>query len=482
MGNQVKSLPPSILAPWAITEEGLRLVIATAESKLAKSPEALLASKELEGASTAINRDGVAVIPVNGPLVRTGGIMSFLFGDSSYETIKNDFSVALNDSSIKAITFDFDTPGGESFGCGELAAFIKASRGRKPIIGYISGMCCSAGFWIASACDRLVADPSSMIGSIGVRTMMVDYSAHDAAVGVKPYDIVSSQSPYKVADAADEGDRLRARDTMTAIASVFVSAVADGRNVSEETVLKDFGKGDVFIGQAAIDAGLIDELGDLESLIASLQSTAVSGKPNKRGKFMAAKKSEPIVASMKSVQCDGCDRDMDDDDETYCLACHGGASAEATFGREVVALVGGANAKQAIGLITALKAKAEESDKLRAELEVIKGESAKAELSAMIDAAMIDGRVTKAKREEIESLAAKHGVEATKAYLSLMTPAPVAAKEVEADPKVDKKETVTVATGDFAKILAATGLTAEQYAEHQKKYRAITTGQSKEEN
>jgi hypothetical protein len=109
-----------------------------------------------------------------------------------------------------------------------------------------------------------------MLGSIGVVLGVEDSRARDERNGVKRLEIVSAASPYKRVDptSAEGQSRLQAR--VDALADVFLAKVARNRDTDVETVAREFGQGDVFLGQAAVDAGLADRVGDYESLIAEL--------------------------------------------------------------------------------------------------------------------------------------------------------------------------------------------------------------------
>src|SRR5678809_521246 len=168
-------LPKTLLSPWAITQTGLELVISIASRSEFFSEvreQALLAQdgKPLANARSVVNRDGVALIPVNGPLFRHATLMTNVSGASSYETILKDFQAACESPDVEAIVLDIDSPGGEVHGAGELSTAIYQARGQKPIVAYVGGQGASAAYWIASAADKVVADPSAVLGSIGVRT------------------------------------------------------------------------------------------------------------------------------------------------------------------------------------------------------------------------------------------------------------------------------------------------------------------------
>ena len=136
------NLPAPLLTPWAITEEGLKLVVAVAsrDSFFAEVRQKALQAREgtpLENTRKATQRGSVAVIPVSGPLFRHAGLMTELSGATSYEDLRKDLQAAIDNPDISAILFDIDSPGGEVTGCGELSKAIYESP--KRTIAYASG-------------------------------------------------------------------------------------------------------------------------------------------------------------------------------------------------------------------------------------------------------------------------------------------------------------------------------------------------------
>jgi ClpP class serine protease len=483
------------MQPLAVAESWLKQA---AEIARTSSPEALLAydGKPKEGTSHVQLRGDVAIVGISGPLFTKDSIWSWFFGGSSYQALRHDLESAFTDPNVKSLILNFDSPGGEVFGCDELAEALFAMRGKKKIIGYAGGQCDSGAYWLASQCDEIVAAATAELGSIGVRTMMVDDSARDAAAGIKEYHIVAAQSPLKVADASVAADRGRVQAEMTAFAQVFIAAVARGRGVSPARVMAKFGQGDVFVGQDAVDRGLADRIGSLEGVIAELSAASASAstaKAKKKGKPMADKtptatEAGKAQASMKDSKCSKCDRDMDDDDDLYCAACMGpdkDASA-------IHALLGVGDAKSAIGAIVALKEKAGAVDALKAELATLKADAQKTEITTLIDTAVRDGRVKPAKRASVESLAAEHGVKALTALLDNLTPS--AAPAVPASDEEARKNALAHAstaagaestagmTADQIKILKTVGLSPDKFAQAKAEYRAIVNPADEENN
>lgn len=266
-------------AHWAILPESLQQMMEIAARSLDEPITTIeqLESKIGKPISDSGNmtlRDGVATIPVSGPLFRYANLFTMISGATSYETLATDLQQALDNSQVRAIILSIDSPGGEVNGNAELSQMVYAARGVKPIVAYISHMGASAAYWLASSASEVVVDPTSIVGSIGTVISISDKSASDAARGVKTIEIVSSQSPKKrMAPTSSEG-QAALQTIVDDIAGVFVDAVARNRGVSVDTVLSDFGQGGVLVGAAAVEQGLADRLGSYEQL----QSELASGK------------------------------------------------------------------------------------------------------------------------------------------------------------------------------------------------------------
>lgn len=154
---------------WAITPEMMGTMADIArESRKTCDAIAREMGKDMKDANAASIRDGVAVIKVSGPLFRYANLMTRICGATSYELLAQDFNKAVQNPNIKGILLDIDSPGGEVNGCSELSDMIYQARGTKPIIAYASGACCSGAYWIASACDKILAADTAILGSIGV--------------------------------------------------------------------------------------------------------------------------------------------------------------------------------------------------------------------------------------------------------------------------------------------------------------------------
>lgn len=264
--------------PWAITEAALDQILEIA-ARENLDPEAVAAKlgRPLKNTQTTEERDGVAIIPMCGPIFPKANLLTEISGATSIQVLATDFTAAINNPAIRGIAIECDTPGGAVSGVNEFSQMIYDARGTKPIIAYVGNQCSSAGYWIACACDEVVIEDTAMIGSIGTVMGMKDTAERDAKSGVKHHEFISSQSPLKRAGPGTDAGRNHIQGMVDSLADVFISVVARNRGVSVDTVLADFGQGGELVGAAAVDAGMADRLGSFEGVIAELSQGGGSG-------------------------------------------------------------------------------------------------------------------------------------------------------------------------------------------------------------
>jgi ClpP class serine protease len=255
---------------WAMETHALEGLLAIAAREHETTPEALEAyrAKSVAQADQMRVRDGVAIISANGPMFKRANLMTAMSGATSYEIMRRDLQLAV-DQKLKGAILNLDTPGGEASGAGELAAYIASLRGKFPVVAYVNGMACSAGFWVAAPCAEIVIDAQAVLGSIGVQWAM---RSRDEPKGVTTHTFISSQSPLKNPDPGSKDGAAHFQSVVDAMAQVFVEAVATYRGRDIETVLSNFGKGGILVGVEAVNAGLADRLGNFEGVLAELSA------------------------------------------------------------------------------------------------------------------------------------------------------------------------------------------------------------------
>jgi len=190
-----------------------------------------------------------------------------------------------DNANVKAIVMRINSPGGAIAPSQEIYEAIVNTRfeSRKPFIASLDSVAASGGFYIASACDRIVANPGSITGSIGVILQWMEIKDLVNWAKMKPQTITSGTmkdvgSPYR--DMTDE-ERAYLQRITEQLHHQFISAVADGRKgkmtLDEVTRGAD---GRIFTGEEARALKLVDQLGNLDDAVSLAGRLAhMRGKP-----------------------------------------------------------------------------------------------------------------------------------------------------------------------------------------------------------
>jgi signal peptide peptidase SppA len=203
-------------------------------------------------------------------------MFSRMSGGTSYELLGAQLKQALADPKVQAILLDVDSPGGVADGVKTVADQILASRGEKPIVAFAHGQMCSAAYWIGASADRVMADDTAMVGSIGTLMTHTDRSAQDAQRGLKRTHIFAGRFKTAGSDAAplSHEDQTYLQGIIDYLNQLFLAGVSQARSQALETVQQEMAEGRLFIGQQAKDAGLVDQIGTFDDALALARSMA----------------------------------------------------------------------------------------------------------------------------------------------------------------------------------------------------------------
>lgn len=272
---------------WAIEPEALK--------SLASNMEAFSFSKDtpLKNTRSVSIRDGTAIVSVKGPITAQDNLFSFFFGGTPLDVFVKDFQKALYDDDVKAILLDVDSPGGVAIGPCEVADMIYNARSKKPIWAYIGRLGCSAAYWLASAADKVIANRSAVVGSIGVVTAIPVQEKPDSE-GYRTVEIVSSNAVNKRPDPRTPDGMAEIRRELDSLEAEFIGAVSKYRNVSPDTVRRDFGRGGVVVGSEAQTSMMVDALGTFEEVMGELAE--LNFNPN-QGEINMTKANENLPAN-----------------------------------------------------------------------------------------------------------------------------------------------------------------------------------------
>ena len=268
--------------PWAISDEG-RVVIdgildrAMAGAGFHTAAVATQLGRPLDNTGGRVEmRGSVAVFDIQGPLFRRSDMFTNISSSTTVENMALDLQKAADNSLITAILLNIDSPGGQVNGIQEFADQVREVAAIKPVVAYIDGIGASGAYWIASAANSIVINDSSLVGSIGVVANIRDNRAAQEKQGVKNYEIVSTQSPFKRPDVSTEQGRAQIQEMVDALAGVFIDRVAAFRGISADDVMSRYGQGKMLHAKAAMDAGMADEISRFEPLVARLAVDAGS--------------------------------------------------------------------------------------------------------------------------------------------------------------------------------------------------------------
>ncbi len=185
--------------------------------------------------------------------------------------------------SVKAIVIRIDSPGGGVVPSQEIYDAVKRvrSKNNKAVIASMGSVAASGGYYIAAATDRIVANPGTLTGSIGVIMETANVEGLLQKIGVEGVVIKSGKykdvgSPLRKM-SADERGLLQA--VMDDVHKQFIEAVAEGRSL-ELRAAQALADGRIFTGRQAKEAKLVDELGDLEDAIQlAAEVVGIEGEP-----------------------------------------------------------------------------------------------------------------------------------------------------------------------------------------------------------
>lgn len=214
----------------------------------------------------------IAIVYATGAIVSGKSTIGFDGEVSSMgsETIVEALEAALADDWVKAVVLRVNSPGGSALASDMIWRATQRVKAKKPIVASMGGVAGSGGYWISMGCDRIVAQPSTITGSIGVVGMLPDVSKALKRFGVN-VDVVGRGPHVENLAIMKNGPtpafEARVRATMEQVYGEFIRKVAAGRGLPPRNV-EALAKGRVWTGRQALDNGLVDQLGGLEDSIA----------------------------------------------------------------------------------------------------------------------------------------------------------------------------------------------------------------------
>jgi protease-4 len=212
--------------------------------------------------------DRVGLVRIEGPIVDS---------KSPIDEIKD----YVKDPSVKAIVLRVDSPGGAVAPSQEIYEEVRKAVAKKKVVVSMGSLAASGGYYISAPASRIVANPGTLTGSIGVIMEIPNLEGLMNKVGVKT-EVIKSGRHKDIASVfrgIGREEREILQGVLDDVHDQFIKAVAEGRKMLPEQVTK-IADGRIFTGKQAVGIGLVDELGNLEDAIkVAAKLSGIKGEP-----------------------------------------------------------------------------------------------------------------------------------------------------------------------------------------------------------
>lgn len=232
---------------------------------------------ETELAREGWSRDKIALIDLSGIIMNSPRWELLGRGEQPVSLLLEQLDKARTDPNVKAVVLRINSPGGTVVASElmhqEILDFKKTG---KPVVAVLMDVAASGGYYVACACDEIIAQPSTVTGSIGVIMQLFDLSGTMNMIGVKGDAITSG--PNKDAGSPFRTMKPEERELFQKMVADmydrFVEVVVAGRPKLDEARVRKLADGRVYTARQALDAGLIDRIASMKEAIALTKSRA----------------------------------------------------------------------------------------------------------------------------------------------------------------------------------------------------------------
>lgn len=209
-------------------------------------------------------RPRVEIIVARGAIMDGSRHAGEIGGDSMAEKLRN----ARYDDDVKAVVLRIDSPGGSAFASEIIRQeLLELRNAGKPVIASMSSTAASGGYWIAAGADEIIAAPTTITGSIGVFGLLMTFEDSLDHIGINTDGLSTTELPsMNLGKTLDPAAEHLMQSSVEQIYTEFLELVAEARNMSVNAV-HDIAQGRVWTGQAALDLGLVDALGEIDFAI-----------------------------------------------------------------------------------------------------------------------------------------------------------------------------------------------------------------------
>lgn len=227
---------------------------------------AVIAGGTQAGAAGFGGGNRIAIIHLSGSIQDTGSA-NLLTGTAAItpRRVRSELERAQRDGSIRAVVLRINSPGGTVAASQEIASIVR--RFEKPIVVSMGDQATSGGYYISAYADRIVAQPGTLTGSIGVIWAVFDVSGLLDKLGVEIDAVTSGEHKDMLLPGRLTDERRAIVQRMSdQMYQQFIEAVAEGRDLDKGDV-RELATGEVYTGQQALELGLVDKLGGRQTAL-----------------------------------------------------------------------------------------------------------------------------------------------------------------------------------------------------------------------
>lgn len=223
----------------------------------------------------------IAMINIEGTIMDTGSQPGMFSAEQyNHQMVIESLKDVIEDDTIQGVLLNVDSPGGGVYEAAEIHKYlVEAQEAGKVVYSSMGGMAASGGYYVSAPADQIFASEETLTGSIGVIMQSINFQqlAEDLGIEFNSYTSGDMKEMLSATKEPSEEEMEYVQGMVDTMFDDFVQVVADGRDMSDDEV-RDLADGRIYLGEDAVDNGLVDQLGHIEDATAALKEE-IGGNP-----------------------------------------------------------------------------------------------------------------------------------------------------------------------------------------------------------
>lgn len=275
LAQALSSFPDTL---WLGNEASLQTAVAAHVQTMAAAYQQVAQQQPVEDDQPPRNyslQGNVGVVTVDGALVNRDSLYNAHYGLMSYNEIRNALVYAANDPQAQGILLFIDSGGGSVNGVVDTANLIRAiDTGVKPVISFSGGTMASAAQWLGASARQSYIAPTAQAGSVGVLVVHQEFSKlyKEIGIGVKVMRSGEDKALMNPHEPLSQEGEKQTLAMLESLHGIFINHMADRRGLPVASAREKFGTGKVFLGEQAVQVGLVDGVKTFDALMSDLTS------------------------------------------------------------------------------------------------------------------------------------------------------------------------------------------------------------------